>query len=42
MKIKLQIAMVDVNRNCHIGFRILNLYRNNILRVKYLKYLSEK
>ena len=42
LKIKLQIAMVDVNRNYHIGFRILNPYRNNILRVKYLKYLSEK
>ena len=42
LKIKLQIAMVDANRNYHIGFRILNPYRNNILRVKYLKYLSEK
>ena len=42
LKIKLQIAMVDANRNYNIGFRILNPYRNNILRVKYLKYLSEK
>ena len=42
LKIKLQIAMVDANRNYNIGFRILNPYRNNILRVKYLKCLSEK
>ena len=42
LKIELQIAMVDLNRNDSIGFRIMNLYRNNILCVKYLKYLSEK
>ena len=34
--------MVDTSRSTNIGFRILNPYRNNILRVKYLKYLSEK
>ena len=42
LKIELQVAMVDLNRNDSIGFRILNPYRNNILYVKYLKYLSEK
>ena len=42
LKIELQVGMVDVNRNDHIGFRILNPYKNNILCVKYLKYLSEK
>ena len=40
LKIKLQVAMVDLNRNDSIGFRILNPYKNNILCVKYLKYLS--
>ena len=40
LKIELQVGMVDVNRSSNIGFRILNPYRNNILRVKYLKYLS--
>ena len=30
LKIKLQIAMVDVNRNYHIGFRILNLFINDL------------
>ena len=42
LKIKLQVSMVDLNRDDSIGFKILNPYRNNILRVKYLKYLSEK
>ena len=42
LKIKLQVAMVDLNRNNNIGFRILNPYKNNILCIKYLKYLSEK
>ena len=41
-KIELKVTMVDVNRNDHIGFRILNPYKNNILCIKYLKYLSEK
>ena len=40
LKIELQVAMVDLNRNDSIGFRILNPYKNNILCVKYLKYLS--
>ena len=42
LKIELQVCMVDTNRSTKIGFRILNPYRNNILRVKYLKFLSEK
>ena len=42
LKIELQVGLVDLNRNDHIGFRILNPYRNNILCIKYLKYLSEK
>ena len=42
LKIQLQVGMVDTNRSTNIGFRILNPYRNNILRVKYLKFLSEK
>ena len=37
LKIELQVGMVDTSRNSNIGFRILNPYRNNILRVKYLK-----
>ena len=40
LKIKLQVAMLDLNRNDSIGFRILNPYKNNILCVKYLKYLN--
>ena len=40
LKIKLQVAKVDLNRNDSIGFRILNPYKNNILCVKYSKYLS--
>ena len=40
LKIELQVGMVDTNRSTNIGFRISNLYRNNILRVKYFKYLS--
>ena len=42
LKIELQVGMVDTSRNTIIGFRILNPYRNNILRVKYIKYLPEK
>ena len=42
LKIELQVAMVDLNRNDSVGSRILNPYKNNILCVKYLKYLSEK
>ena len=42
LKIELPIAMVDLNRNDSIRFRILNPFKNNILCVNYLKYLSEK
>ena len=42
LKIELQVGMVDTNRSTNIGFRILNPYKNYILRVKYLKFLSEK
>ena len=40
LKIELQFAMVNLNRDDSIGFRILNPYKNNILCVKYLKYSS--
>ena len=42
LKIELQVGMVDTNRSTNIGFRTLNPYNNNILRVKHIKYLSEK
>ena len=42
LKIELQVAMVDLNRNDSIGFRIMNPYKNTILCVKHIKYLSEK
>ena len=42
LKIKLQVAMIDLNRNDSIGFRIINPYRNNRLYIKHMKYLSEK
>ena len=42
MKIKLQVGKVDVNKAGNIGFRIMNPYNNNILRVKQIRYLSEK
>ena len=42
LKIKLQIGKVDKNNNKTVGLRILNPYNNNILSVKYIKYLSEK
>ena len=42
LKIKLHVAMVDLNRDDSIGFRIMNPYKNNILCVKYLKQLPEK
>ena len=34
--------MVDPNRSQSVGFRILNPFYSNILRIKYLKFLSEK
>ena len=40
LKIELQVAMVNLNRDDSIGFRIMNPYKNNILCVKYLKHLS--
>ena len=42
LKIELQVAVADLNRNDSIGFRIMNPYRNNRLYVKHIKYLSEK
>ena len=42
LKIRLGVAMVNLNRDDSIGFRIMNPYKNNILRVKYIKYLPEK
>ena len=42
MKIKLQVGKVDVNKSGNVGFRIMNPYNNNILRVKHIKYLSKK
>ena len=42
LKIRLQVAMVDLNRNDSIGFRIMNPCKNNIICVKYLKQLPEK
>ena len=42
LKIELQLTKVDLNRNDSIGFRILNPYKNNILCVMHIKYLSEK
>ena len=37
LKIELQVAMVDLNRNDSIGFRIINPYRNNRLCIKHTK-----
>ena len=42
LKIRLQIGKVDISKNKTVGLRILNPYNNNILRVKHIKYLSEK
>ena len=42
LKIKLQLVKVDISKNKTVGLRIMNPYNNNILRVKYIKYLSEK
>ena len=42
LKIELQIAMENLDRNDSIGFRTMNPYRNNILCIKHIKYLSEK
>ena len=42
LKIRLQLGKIDVSKNKTVGLRILNPYNNNILRVKYIKYLPEK
>ena len=42
LKIKLQMGKVDISKNKTVGLRIMNPYNNNILRVKYIKYLPEK
>ena len=42
LKLKLQIGKVDGNKFKSDGFRILNPYNDNILRVKHIKFLSEK
>ena len=40
LKIELQAAMVNLNRNDSIASRILNPYKNNRLCMKHIKYLS--
>ena len=42
LKIRLQLGKVDISENKTVGLRIMNPYNNNILRVKHIKYLSEK
>ena len=42
LKIRLQLGKVDVSKNKAVGLRIMSPYNNNILRVKHIKYLSEK
>ena len=42
LKIKLQLGKVDKNNNKTVGLRILDLFYNNILHIKYIKYLSKK
>ena len=42
LKIKLQVAMVNLYRDDSIGFRIMNPYKDNILWFKHIKYLSEE
>ena len=42
LKIRLQLGKVDISKNKTVGLRIMNPYNNNILRVKYIKYLPEK
>ena len=42
LKIRLQLGKVDISKNKTVGLRIMNPYNNNILRVKHIKYLSEK
>ena len=42
LKVELQVAIVNLNRNDSIGFRIINQYNNNTLCIKHIKYLSAK
>ena len=42
LKIKLQLGKVDTSNSKAVGLRIINPYNNNTLRVKHIKYLSEK
>ena len=42
LKIILQLGKVDTNNSKTVGLRILNQYNNNILCIKYIKYLPEK
>ena len=41
-KIRLQLGKADTSNSKTVGLRIMNPYNNNILRVKYTKYLSGK
>ena len=42
LKIKLQLGKVDINNSKTVGLRILNPYSNNILCIKYIKYLLKE
>ena len=42
LMIRLQLGIVDISKNKTVGLRIMNPYNNNIVRVKHIKYLSEK
>ena len=42
LKIKLRLGKVDTNNFKTFGLRIMNPYNSNIIRIKYIKYLSEK
>ena len=38
MKIKLQIGKVDTNNSKTVGFRIMNPYNSNTLRIQHIKF----
>ena len=42
LKIKLELSKIDINNTKTVGLRILDPYYNNILHIKYIKYLSKK
>ena len=42
LKIKLQLGKVDTSNFKAVGLRIIYPYNNKTLRVKHIKYLSEK